>query len=108
MTGYPSRPWSDVFEEVGSDWADKEAAAQLLENCRSAVMAEWCADQGDIPVNKAEQKVKASPEWRDYNERMVEARRLANRAKIKMESVKMRSMEQHAKEANYRAESRLA
>ena len=102
-----NRPFSELYREAGEEWADKEAAAQLLENCRTATLAEWAADQGDVPVNRAEQKVKSSPEWRDYNNKMVEARRLANRAKIRLESIKMRAMEQHAREANVRSEMRL-
>ena len=101
------KPWSDIYEEAGMDWADKEAAAQLLENCRSAMFAEWCTEYGDIPVNRAEQAVKAQPRWRKLNEDMVQARKDANKAKIRLESIKMRAMEEHAKQANYRAEARL-
>ena len=99
--------WPDVYREYGLDWADKEAAAQTLENCRSAVFAEWCNEQGDIPVNRAEQIVKAEPRWRNYNTDMVEARRLANRAKIELEVIRMRAMQQHSEEATARAEARL-
>jgi len=101
------KPWSDIYEEAGIAWADAEAAAQLLENCRSAMFAEWCTEQGDIPVNRAEQTVKAQPRWKEYNEKMVQARKDANKAKIRLESIKMRAMEEHAKQANYRAETRL-
>lgn len=99
--------WSDIYEAAGNDWADKEAAAQLLEDCKSATLAQWCAEQGDVPVNRAEQAVKSSRRWRDYVEQTVEARKQANKAKVRLDSIKMRAMEQHAKEANYRAESRL-
>jgi hypothetical protein len=102
-----NKPWSDIYREAGEFWADAEAAAQLLENCRSAVFAEWCVEQGDIPVNRAEQAVRAQPRWQEYNKQMVDARKKANKAKIRLESIKMRSMEQHAKEANYRAEARI-
>lgn len=101
------KPWSQIYAEAGADWADKEAAAQLLEDCKSATMAQWCAEQGDVPVNRAEQNVKASDRWREYVEQTVEARRVANVAKVRLDSIKMRAMEQHAKEANFRAEARL-
>ncbi len=102
-----NRPWSEIYREAGEDWADKEAAAQLLEDCKSATLAQWAADQGDIPVNRAEQNVKASKEWVDYITRMVEARKAANKAKVKLESIKMRAMEQQARDATLRAEMRL-
>lgn len=101
------RPFSDLYQEAGEDWADKEAAATLLEDCKSAVMAQWCVEQGDVPVNRAEQNVKASPKWERYITDMVEARKKANKARILLESIKMRAMEWHAKSANYRAEARI-
>ena len=50
-------PWSEQYQIVGADWAEKEAAASLLEDCKSAVMAQRQAELGDIPVNRAEQIV---------------------------------------------------
>lgn len=102
-----NKPWSDIYREAGEDWADKEAAAQLLEDSKTAVLAQWCAEQGDIPVNRAEQNVKASARWQKYIEDMVEARKAANKAKVRLESIKMRAMEWQAKEANARTEARL-
>jgi hypothetical protein len=99
--------FADEYQRAGEDWADKEAAAQLLEDCKSATMAQWCVEQGDIPVNRAEQTVKSSPRWQKYVENTVEARRAANKAKVYLESIKMRAMEWHAKSANYRAEARI-
>ena len=102
-----NQDWSERYRVQGEVWCDVEAAAQLLEECKSATLAQWCSEQGDIPVNRAEQNVKSSPEWRLYLENMVEARRKANVAKVRLESIKMRSMEWHAKSANYRAEARI-
>lgn len=102
-----NRPFSELYAEAGEDWADKEAAAQLLEDCKSATMAQWCTEQGDIAVNKAEQLVKSSARWRSYIDDAVEARRVANRAKVRLESIKMRAMEWQAKEANHRIEMKL-
>lgn len=102
-----NRPWSEIYREAGEDWADKEAAAQLLEDTKSAYMAQWCAEQGDIPVNRAEQIVKGSPRWMEHVKQIVEARKQANKAKVYLESIKMRAMEIHARDANYRAEMRL-
>lgn len=104
---YDNRPWSDIYREAGEDWVDKEAAAQLLEDTKSSVMAQKQAAYGDIPVNKAEQKVKASPEWMEHLEKIVAARKAANLAKIYLDYVKMQSMEAASREANARAEMRL-
>src|SRR3954471_21590524 len=97
-------PWSEKFRLAGEDWADKEAAAQILEDLKSATMAQWQTELGDIPVNRAEQIVKGSAKWIKYITDTVEARRVANRAKVYKEYVKMKAMEQHAMEANQRTE----
>ena len=102
-----NRPWSEVFAQAGEAWADAEAAASLLEDCKSAVLAEMCARLGDIAVNRAEQSVKASPEWREYIEKMVEARHQANLARVKMEATRMKFNEWQSKEANDRQEMRM-
>ncbi len=99
--------FADLYREAGEDWADKEAAASLLEDCKSATLAQWSSAQGDMPVNRAELIVKSSPRWMEYLKNMVEARRQANVARVRLESIKMRAMEWHAKSANYRAEARI-
>lgn len=103
-----NRPLSEVYLEAAEDWCDKEAAAQLLEDCKSAVMAQkQAALGGDLPVNRAEQIVKASADWYEHLEKIVEARRIANLAKVQLEYIRMRHMEQVNQEANHRAGMRL-
>lgn len=102
-----NRPWSEVYWEAGKEWSDKEAAAQLLEDTKSAMQAQWQTELGDIPVNRAEQTVKGSARWMEHVKKIVEARRVANLAKVKLEYIKMRHMEQQSEEANHRAGARL-
>lgn len=99
--------WAEKYRLAGADWAEKEAAAQLLEDTKSAVMAQRQAMQGDIPVNRAEQIVKASPEWTQHVEKIVEARRQANLAKVELEAVRIAFSEWNNTEANARAEIKL-
>ena len=102
-----NRPYSEIYRIAGEEWADLEAAASLLEDSKSAVMAQWQTELGDMPVNRAEQTVKASARWREYINDMVESRKRANKAKVYLESVKMRAMEIHASEANQRTEMKI-
>lgn len=102
-----NRPWSEIFKQAADDWADKEAAAQLLEDTKSAVMAQKQATLGDLPVNRAEQIIKATPEWYDHIKTVVEARRVANMAKVNLEYIRMKFTEWNNEEANHRAEARL-
>lgn len=102
-----NRPFSEQFAIAGEEWAAKEAAASLLEDSKSSVMAQRQASLGDMPVNRAEQIVKASPDWVEYIERTVEARREANLAKVNMEYLRMKFQEFMSTEANQRTEAKL-
>lgn len=107
FTGDNNESWSDRYREAGELWADAECAAQLLEDSKSAIMAQWQTELGDLPVNRAEQTVKASNRWRDYITDTVNARKAANLAKVRLEAIKMKAMEQQAKDANQRTELRI-
>jgi hypothetical protein len=100
-------PWSERYREAAEDWVGKDTAANLLEECKSAVLSQKMIALGDIPVSHAERQVKASPEWYDYTTKTVKAREAANLAKVRMEFIKMRAMEEQSANANKRAEMRL-
>ena len=99
--------FADRYRYAGEDWADKESAASLLEGLRSSLLAQKCAALGDMAVNKAEQMVKKSQEWIEYNEKTIQARKAANLAKIELEALKMQFNEHQSEQANRRAEIRL-
>lgn len=98
---------SEQYRLAAKQWVELEGAASLLEETKSAVLAQWMKALGDVPVSHAEREVKASPEWADFIKKMVDARTAANLAKVKMEFIRMRSMEWQAENANRRAEMRL-
>jgi len=100
-------PFSERFRIAAEEWVDAENAAQLLEDTKSIAMAQRQTALGDMPVNRAEQTIKASPSWAQYVESIVEARTKANLAKVKMEYEKLRFMEHQSQSANARAEMKL-
>lgn len=100
-------PWSEQFRIVAKQWVDADAAASILEDTKSAVLSERMQALGDMPVTKAEAIVKASPEWRDHVEKMVAARKQANRLKVQMEYLRMKFSEWQSHEATKRTEARL-
>ena len=102
-----NRSWADKYRHAGETWADLENAAQLLEDCKGVVMAQRQTAYGDIPVNRAEQAVKASPDWEEYVRSCVEARHQANLAKIRLEAIKMEFTEWNSQQANERAEFKM-
>lgn len=88
-------------------WVDAEAAASLLEDTKSAVLAERMSALGEMPVSKAEMTVKASQEWKDNLRTISMARQVANRLKVQLEYIRMKFMEWQSENATKRAEMRL-
>lgn len=102
------RPLSEQFRVVAKKWVDLDAAANLLEETKSAVLAQKMLALGDMPVSRAEMMVKGSAEWSEHIAKIVEARREANLAKVQMKYIEMRHMEWQSANANLRHEARLS
>lgn len=100
-------PLSEQFRLVAKDWVDKDAAASMLEETKSAVLSQKMAALGDMAVSKAELQVKASPEWADFIKKMVDARTAANLAKVKLEWIRLKFNEWQSEAATKRAEMKL-
>jgi len=100
-------PISQQWYEAAQKWADLESAASLLEETKSAVLSQMMQKQGDMPVSRAEMVVKGSGEWMGYVEKVVKSRTAANKAKIHMEYLKMKAMEQQSADATARTQARL-
>lgn len=98
---------SEAYAIAGHDWVSKDSAARLLEDTKTLIMAQKQAALGDMPVNRAEQTIKASPDWYDHVKKIVDARTIANEAKIEMEVAYMRFQEQNSHEANARLEMKM-
>lgn len=102
-----NKPWSEQFRLVAKAWVDAEAAASLLEDTKSAFLAERMSVLDNMAVNKAEMTVKASQEWQDNLRTISTTRQAANRLKVQMEYIRMRFMEWQSENATKRAEMRL-
>lgn len=100
-------PISEQFRIIAKKWVDADAAASMLEETKSSVLAQMMAGQGDMPVSRAEMNVKASGEWREYVKSMVEAREKASLLKVQLEYIRMRFHEWQSHEATKRAEMKL-
>ena len=99
--------WAERYRQAGISWADLEAAASILEDTKSAVLAQRMAELGDMPVNRAENTIKATPRWREHVESIVEARKKANAAKVELEYARMKFQQRMNFDANNRAEMKL-
>lgn len=100
-------PLSEQFRLIAKKWIDADSAASILEETKSAFLAQKMAEQGDVPVSRAEMAVKASNEWSIYVNDMVEARKKASLLKAQLEYIRMRFTEQQSIEATRRAEMKL-
>lgn len=100
-------PLSEQYRMAARDWVEKDSAASMLEECKSAVLAQMMGRYGELAVNRAEMTVKGSEEWKDYITKMVRARESANLAKVKIEWLRMRFNEWTSEEANERVKARL-
>lgn len=102
-----NQPLSEQYRLVAKAWVEADGAARMLEEAKTAVLAQWVKGHGDMAVNAAEREVKSSPQWEEYIGKMVEARTKANLKKVQLEFIRMRSSEHQSMEASKRAEMRL-
>lgn len=100
-------PISEQFRIVSKQYVDQDAAASLLEETKSAVLAQHMAAMGDMPVSKAEMAVKSTAQWHEYITTMVEARKKANLLKAQLDYIRMKFTEWNSEEATKRAEMKL-
>jgi hypothetical protein len=87
------QPISEKFRLVAKAWVDAEAAAQLLEETKTASLSQRQLALGDMPVSRSEMIVKASPEWHEHLEKIVAARAAANMKKVQMEYLRIKERE---------------
>jgi len=102
-----SHPLSEQYRIIAKKYVEADAAASILEETKSAVLAQWMAEEGDMPVSRAEMLVKASGKWTDYIVDMVNARKKAALLKAQLEYIRMQFSEQQSREATQRAEMKL-
>lgn len=102
-----TRPQSELYREASLRWSDLDAAARMLEEGKSAVLAQRMTQLGDMPVSKAEMAVKASEFWSDYIKKMVRAKTEANKAKIEVDYLRMKFWEQSQDRADERFTARM-
>lgn len=80
-----------AYIQLGFEVADKTAAANLLEETRRSLRAAKARAfrKGGLGVAESELAAEACQEYRDHLEAMVEARRLADRAKVRLEAFRV-------------------
>ena len=100
-------PLSEQYRLIAKKWVDADAAANVLEESKSAFLSCRMSELGDMPVSKAEMTVKASEVWQGYIDTMVENRKQASLLKVQLEYIRMKFSEWQSSEATRRAEMKL-
>ncbi len=106
----PNRAYAKLLE-AGNEWADRNAAAQLLEETRKSVRSEIAQEykrRDNLSAIEAERMAEASSEYRQHVERMVNARKAANRARVAYDGIRALIDMRRTQAATAREEARLA
>ncbi len=100
-------PISEQYRLAAQEWSAANTAASMLEESKTSVLSQRIKALGDIPHNRAERDVKASPAWQEYITSMVNERGRANLLKVKLEYIRMKFQEWNSANADKRVEMRL-
>ncbi len=94
--------------DFGNDWADKNAAAEILEETKKTLLAQIMQEKVGEPVSARETYALAEERYREHLETMVTARKEANKAKVRYDAEKTRIELLRTKSANEREVNKYA
>ena len=95
--------------KMGTEWADKEAAASALEESRKSVRAQIAVSyvaEGNSAA-ASELRAEAAPDYKAHITSMVNARKEANKAKVRFDVSKIKVDLYRSAEATRRAEANI-
>lgn len=102
---------NEVYERLvtlGDEWSDANCAADLLEETKKTLMAQLFIQSKQSSVAAKEMEALQSKPYIEHIKAMVDARRRANRAKVKYDSARVYSELLRTQAANERATMREA
>lgn len=96
------------LNDAGDEWVDKNAAAEILEETKKTVLAElMCAYEGVTSFAIREKRALAESSFRLHVTNMVSARKEANRARVRYDSVRVLAEMRRTQESTRRAEASI-
>jgi hypothetical protein len=93
--------------KAGEEWSDAEAAASLLEETRKSVLARLMNESSVASLGGKEMMALADPVYTSFVEGMVNARKAANKARVRYDSAKILAELRRSEESTRRAEMSL-
>ena len=94
------------LNDTGEEWVDKNAAAEILEETKKSLLAELMNGL-EGPKTEREAKALADPTYRLHLTNMVTARKEANRARVKYDSMRVLAEMRRTQESTRRAEANI-
>lgn len=94
----------DALIKSGEDWADKDAAAALLEETKKTLLAKLKNEVEAKSDASKETSALCHPDYAEHLRLMVEARRVANKARVKYDAAKTLAEMRRSEESTRRAE----
>ncbi len=94
------------LEAAGDEWVDKNAAAEILEETKKTVLAEIMTGFHGSAAER-ERLALADPVYRFHLVNMVKARKEANRARVRYDSVRVLAELRRTQESTRRAEANI-
>ncbi len=101
---------SDIYQKLitaGTEWAEANAAADLFEETKKVVLSKL-ADETDGSMAAREAHAFRHPDYLKHVKSMVEARKIANIAKVRYASIQTFVDLMRTKEASERAANKHA
>ena len=101
---------NEVYTQLvnaGEDWAELQAAYNILEDTKSAILAKLMLNSAASSVAAREIEAKASKEYTDHVKHTQDAMKEALKAKVNYESIKIWIDLKRSEEATRRAEMKL-
>ena len=108
MTDFNPRDIYERLERLGTDWANKKAIAEIAEETRKTLLAQLAYKSNESSVAAREQHALRHEDYLDHVNRMVEARREENIARVKYDAAKVWVECERTVAANERAANRSA
>jgi hypothetical protein len=93
--------------QVGEEWADKDAAANLLEETKNSLLAELMNTANASSEAERKRIAQADPAFKLHLANMVTARKEANRARVRYETGKMWAELKRSQESTIREQMRI-
>lgn len=89
---------------AGEEWADKDAAAQMLEENKKSILAHLMIEAPGSTSAEKERLALADPSYKHHLKLMVTARKEATVAKVRYDAMRVLSEMRRTQESTRRAE----